>query len=60
MKVPRDLAEKLDKRAKAKDKMKSWAAEAREILQAAADSEDTQDMTEATSKARELAETGGC
>jgi len=40
LKVPRRLAEKLNEKAKRKDRLKTWAGEAREILEREA-AEDT-------------------
>lgn len=44
VRVPRELAHKLDKMAKDKDQLKSWAAEAREILQKAVREYEAADM----------------
>jgi hypothetical protein len=41
LKVPRQLAEKLNERAKRKDRLRNWASEAREILEHAVAEEAT-------------------
>jgi predicted DNA-binding protein len=41
LRVPRAVAQKLDRIAKRKDRIKAWSAEAREILEKAVEAEET-------------------